>query len=239
MGHDKDKKRHKAEKELLKQNETEEEKRARRLAKKAAKAERRAEDAEMGGYSNETNPWNDPNLTRQFTWDKKVEKSRAAGVHEATSAAAQKRKRAELAVELEKVKRSREEREAEKEAWEEERRLLDREREQMDFHEHEKREDEFQLDQTRLRAHIRVREGRAKPIDTLSESLSLLRPECTAAAAGALEVHEPIAIFQHLSERELTELAGDIASHTALDPTNGEFWGAMGSLCEDSLQELA
>ena len=61
--------------------------------------------------------------------------TRAAGVADSSSSAAQKRKRAELAVELEKVKHAREQREAEKEAWEEERRLLDREREQMDFHE--------------------------------------------------------------------------------------------------------
>lgn len=231
-------KRRKEEKEFRKQHETVEEKRVRRLAKKAAKAEHKRESADIGGYTNEANPWNDSNLTNQFVWDKKVEKDRAAGVPDSASSAAQKRKRGELAVELEKVKHAREQRAAEKEAWEEERRLLDREREQMDFHEHEKREDEFQLGQTLLRAHIRVREGRAKPIDMLSESLGLLRSECTAEEAAALELQQPATIFEHLSERELTELRDDIVSHTALDQKNEEFWAAMGQLCDHNIQEV-
>ena len=63
-------KKKKRERELEKLHETEDEKRARRLAKKAAKAEK--QQALLGGYSNETNPWNDANLTGQFVWAKKV-----------------------------------------------------------------------------------------------------------------------------------------------------------------------
>ena len=77
--------------------------------------------------------------------------------------------------ELKKVKRAREQREVERKQQEPERRLIERERESMAFDDNERREDEFQLQQTVLRAHIRVQEGRAKPVDVLSESLSLLR----------------------------------------------------------------
>ena len=53
----------------MQREETEEERRARRLAKKAAKEARKAET--VAGYSNSTNPFNDPNLNEQFVWGKK------------------------------------------------------------------------------------------------------------------------------------------------------------------------
>ena len=98
------------------------EKRARRLAKSAAKAVKRQEDAQVAGYSNQDNPWNDPNLAESFVWGKKTDKDRARGVEE-LSKDGHKRKKVEMQVELEKVKRAREQREVDKEAYEEERRL--------------------------------------------------------------------------------------------------------------------
>ena len=55
-------------------DETEDEKRARRLAKKEAKRARESE--QLAGYSNEANPWNDPHLADAFVWGKKIEKVR-------------------------------------------------------------------------------------------------------------------------------------------------------------------
>ena len=178
-------------------DETDEEKRARRLAKKAAK--RAKESAAMGGYADDDNPWNgaslhlahlpdcmadssafllaDPNLTEQFVWGKKVERERkvnGSAADSASSAEVLKRKRMDQLRELEKAKQARVQREQEREAWEAERVMLEREREQMAFADNEKREEEFQLKQTYLRARIRAGEGRGKPIDLLSESLSLL-----------------------------------------------------------------
>ncbi len=187
MGKDKHKhKDKKRDKELAKLHETDEEKRARRLAKKAAKAAKAEEESQVGGYSNHANPWNDPNLSEQFVWGKKVDKDRSRGIDESSSKEAQKRKRQELQVELEKVKRAREQREIDKEQWEEERRLLDREREQMAFADYQKREDDFQLEQSQVRARKRVQEGRAKPIDMLADSLQLLSE--TIQPAEALEM---------------------------------------------------
>ena len=174
--HDKHHKHHKhskVDKELAKLNETDEEKRARRLAKKDAKAAKQQEDSQVAGYSNGVNPWNDPNLADQFVWGKKVDKDRSKGINLSSSRDAQKRRREELASELEKVKRAREQREIEKEAMEEERAMLDREREQMTFADNEKREDEFQFNQSKVRAHIRNKEGRGRPIDIVCESLTI------------------------------------------------------------------
>ena len=226
----------KRERELEKLHETEDEKRARRLAKKAAKAEKQR--ALLGGYSNESNPWNDASLTDQFVWSKKVDKDRTMGIS-SDSAEAQKRRREAQVEELKKVKRAREQREVEREQQEQERRLIERERESMAFDDNERREDEFQLQQTVLRAHIRVQEGRAKPVDVLSESLSLLRDDLPAERAFDIALQEPLAIFHGLSERELRELHADISTHAELDVERRPFWAAMIDVCAHSLDEIA
>ena len=205
-------------------DETDEEKRARRLAKKAAK--RAKESAAMGGYADDDNPWNgaritpflanlpdrmadssasliaDSNLTEQFVWGKKVERERkvnGSAADSASSAEALKRKRMDQLRELEKAKQARVQREQEREAWEAERVMLEREREQMAFAENEKREEEFQLKQTYLRARIRAGEGRGKPIDLLSESLSLLLDDADPETARDIKPHVSAQQIQRLS----------------------------------------
>mmetsp|Transcript_44369 Transcript_44369/g.73606 ORF Transcript_44369/g.73606 Transcript_44369/m.73606 type:complete len:610 (-) Transcript_44369:413-2242(-) len=232
----KHKHKHKSrEKELAKLKETDEEKRARRQAKKAAKALKREEQSQVGGYTNEANPWNDPNLSEQFAWGKKQEKDRARGIPDFASKEAQKRKREELEAELRKVKYAREQREAEKEAFEEERRMLDREREQMAFVDNEKREDEFQFAQSKERAKIRSKEGRARSIDLVCESLTLFDDGMTPERALEIELMDPMTVFHHLSVRELRELDGDIASYGELDLVNEVFWDAMRHMCKHQL----
>uniref|UniRef100_A0A6T7CIP1 Splicing factor Cactin n=1 Tax=Coccolithus braarudii TaxID=221442 RepID=A0A6T7CIP1_9EUKA len=233
--HDKHDKRDKAEKHLAKLTETEEEKRERRLQKKALKAQKRAEGSELAGYSNSANPWNDPNLTEQFVWGKKLEKD--GGSREMFSKAAQKRRREELATELEKVKHSRDQREREKEEMEEERRLLEREREQLAFADNEKREDDFQHEQSKRRALIRQQEGRARPIDHLCASLTLFEAEIPPERALEVELQEPIGVFHQLNIRELRELRAEIASYSDLDDGNVDLWKSMAHLCEHKLQE--
>eukprot|EP00908_Phaeocystis_cordata_P010827 Transcript_21680.p1 GENE.Transcript_21680~~Transcript_21680.p1 ORF type:complete len:636 (-),score=346.15 Transcript_21680:280-2187(-) len=238
MGKDKHKhKDKKRDKELAKLHETDEEKRARRLAKKAAKAAKAEEESQVGGYSNHANPWNDPNLSEQFVWGKKVDKDRSRGIDESSSKEAQKRKRQELQVELEKVKRAREQREIDKEQWEEERRLLDREREQMAFADYQKREDDFQLEQSQVRARKRVQEGRAKPIDMLADSLQLLSETIQPAEALEMRLQDPLLVFEHLSGRELTDLRRDIEQIAQLDEAQRTFWDAMLLVSETALRE--
>ena len=132
-------------------------------------------------------PHLDPNLGDQFVWAKKDERDRKLHGEAAASADAIKRRRADQLRELEKAKRARVEREQEREVWEAEKLLLEREREQMAFVDNEKREEEFQLRQTRLRAHIRAGEGRGKPIDLLSESLSLLHDDVDPELARTIK----------------------------------------------------
>ena len=227
----KDKKR---DKDRAKYEETDEEKRARRLAKSAAKAVKRQEDAQVAGYSNQDNPWNDPNLAESFVWGKKTDKDRARGVEELDKDG-KKRKKYDMQLELEKVKRAREQREVDKEAYEEERRLLDRDREQMAFADHQKREDEFQLEQSKVRVKRRVQEGRAKPIDVLADSLALLDDGFEPSDALDTKMQDPLLVFDSLNQRELAEVRGDIMEIAQLDEPRRPFWEAMRLVCEQQL----
>lgn len=90
------------------------------------------------------------------------------------------------------------------------------------------REDEFHLEQAKLRAQIRIREGRAKPIDIIAKNLIDDDPT-------DFEMTEPHKLFRDLSVEELVELKGDIAAHADLDKTNGEFWMSLAVVCDDEL----
>ena len=69
------------------------------------------------------------------------------------------------------MKRRREEREREQAWMEEEKARMQRMREEQQHAEWEKSADQFHLEQSKVRAKIRIREGRAKPIDVLAKNL--------------------------------------------------------------------
>eukprot|EP00741_Cyanophora_paradoxa_P022631 tig00021493_g21856.t1 len=239
----KEEKRAKKEKEKKrsKLDETPEERRARRLAKKQKKEAKRAEkersskkeDKSFFGYTNDNNPFGDSNLKEQFVWKKKNEKLVELGVDpQALSKERERLRREELRREIDKVKKRREEREEEKMRWEEERSRLAREREGMSFQEWEKKEDEFHLKQAIIRSEIRIKEGRAKPIDIIAKNLHLDKD-------FDIEMNEPYKIFKGLPVAEIEELKADIATHLELDQEKGhrEFWNAMMVVCEDELEQ--
>ena len=67
------------------------------------------------------------------------------------------------------------------------------------------------------RARKRVQEGRAKPIDVLADSLSLLGDELKPEEALEMKLQDPLLVFDQLNERELTELRADVLSLAQLD----------------------
>ncbi|KAK7345452.1 hypothetical protein VNO77_16056 [Canavalia gladiata] len=120
--------------------------------------------------------------------------------------------------EIEKVKKAREERAFEKAQHEEEMvksiiifcyqleaklyftvdvsALLARERGRAEFQEWEKREEEFHFDQSKVRSEIRLREGRARPIDILTKYLN-------GSDDLDIEINEPYMVFKIQIQLEL------------------------------------
>lgn len=116
------------------------------------------------------------------------------------------------------------------------------------------KEDEFQLEQARKRAEIRVRENRAKPIDLLALNLKWGNPdgpqndnnpfddpdEEDEGAGLEVDLDEPYKIFDDLALEEVQELHEDIKMHMTLEKAdrNREFWRCLNVVCEDTLRTL-
>ncbi|OTB05157.1 hypothetical protein M426DRAFT_320214 [Hypoxylon sp. CI-4A] len=105
-------------------------------------------------------------------------------------------------------------------------------------------EDKFVLKQAKKKADIRVREGRAKPIDLLAFNLRYIDTDRDVFddddADADIEVPLPDAVISGLTESELDELVTDITSYHTLEtnPRNGDYWKALQTLCRDRRQRL-
>lgn len=105
-------------------------------------------------------------------------------------------------------------------------------------------EDSFVLKQAKKKADIRVREGRAKPIDWLAVILRVIDPDRDLLDDDEEEVqHEvvdPEGVFEGLNDAQLLELENDINSYLALEKNkkNQEYWKTMQIICNDRRQKL-
>ncbi|XP_049876850.1 cactin [Pectinophora gossypiella] len=227
----------KKQKELLKANETPEEKRARRLREKQEKERKRRErmgwDNEYQCYTNQDNPFGDSALTNTFVWSKKLAKEGVKNVSRDELEALNRQKQLENKIELEKVKQRRLEREAERVAREAEALAAARAREAQQFSSWARQEDAFHLQQARLRSQIRIRDGRAKPIDLLAWYVS--SEECV----DALEMHEPYTYLNGLQTQDLEDLLEDIKVYKELENNaNVSYWEDVETIVQDELGKL-
>lgn len=224
-------------KELMKANETPEEKRARRLLKKEAKERRRKErmgwDNDYLHYTNGDNPFGDANLLSTFVWSKKLAKEGLIGVSRDELERRNRRKQEENKLELEKVKKRRQEREQERQEREEAMMRLQREKEAAQFQSWATQEDQFHLEQARLRSKIRIADGRAKPIDLLAKYIN------SEEEVDAIEMHEPYTYLNGLTVKDLEDLVEDIKVYIKLEHgKNLDYWNDITVIVEDELHKL-
>lgn len=94
-------------------------------------------------------------------------------------------------------------------------------------------EDLFVLKQAKKKAEIRVKEGRAKPIDWLTVTLRIIDPTRDPLddeiADSDLDVVDPDGVFEGLSQTQLQDLEKDIDTFVNLETNakNREFWQVM------------
>ncbi|PQE20274.1 cactin protein [Rutstroemia sp. NJR-2017a BBW] len=105
-------------------------------------------------------------------------------------------------------------------------------------------EDNFVLKQAKKKAEIRVREGRAKPIDWLAVILRVIDPDRDLLDVDEeevqLDVVDPEGVFEDLNESQFEELENDIKSYIALETNrkNQDYWKTMQIICNDRRQKL-
>ena len=106
-------------------------------------------------------------------------------------------------------------------------------------------EDIFVLKQAKKKAAIRVREGRAKPIDWLAIILRIIDPDRDLLDGDEgeevqMDVVDPEGVFEGLDDAQLRELEVDISSYIALEKNkqNLDYWTTMEIICKDRRQKL-
>src|SRR6266403_2254785 len=132
--------------------------------------------AELSIYSATDNPFHDVNLGQQFRWHKKNEREKKMGLSPVEAQRRDAARRQEAKEELERLNRRRAEREAEQRLREEEEVRMQRLAESAQMAEWIVKDGDFQLEQERRRAAIRVKEKRAKAIDFLALNLRYVNP---------------------------------------------------------------
>ncbi|KAI4871746.1 hypothetical protein NFI96_029490 [Prochilodus magdalenae] len=227
----------KKQREMMKALETPEEKRARRLAKKEAKERKKREkmgwSEEYMGYTNADNPFGDNNLLGTFKWQKALEKKGIGHLGEKELKERNKHIQEENRRELQKVKQLRLEREREKAMREQELEMLQREKEAEHFKTWAEQEDNFHLHQAKLRSKIRIRDGRAKPIDLLAKYISAEDDDLS------VEMHEPYTFLNGLTVTDMDDLLEDIKVYMELEQgKNVDFWRDMTTITEDEISKL-
>ncbi|KAI1301741.1 Cactin [Halotydeus destructor] len=243
-------------KEAMKAVETPEQKRMRRLAKKEAKDKKRKAESwgdDYSSYTNADNPFGDSDLQNTFVWSKKYEK---LGIREISTDEIERENRkkwGENKLELEKVKQRRLEREKEREERQEEVDQSQREKELAHFKEWEKQEDGFHLRQAKLRSRLRIKDGRAKPIDKLAryfdvhavkqehekEEEEKNRDQEEDEYYSGIEMREPYIILNGLRRSDLEDLLEDVKVYMKLDRhDNSHCWRDIQIIVEDELGKL-
>ncbi|PKX98220.1 splicing factor cactin [Aspergillus novofumigatus IBT 16806] len=106
-------------------------------------------------------------------------------------------------------------------------------------------EDMFVLKQAKKKAEIRVKEGRAKPIDWLTVTLRVIDPTRNPLddeiADSELDLVDPDGVFEGLSQSQLLELEKDIDTFLNLEKNsqNRDFWKTMKVICRDRQKTTA
>lgn len=224
-------------KEEMKAKETPEEKRIRRLMKKEAKERARKQrmgwDKDYLHYTNDDNPFGDANLLSTFVWSKKLAKEGLTGMTNDDLERINRQKQEENKLELEKVKKRRQEREQERQEREEAMMRQQREKEAAQFESWATQEDQFHLEQARLRSRIRIADGRAKPIDLLAKYIN------SEEEVDTVEMHEPYTYLNGLTIKDLEDLVEDIKVYIKLEHgKNLDYWSDITVIVEDELYKL-
>ncbi|KAF8220365.1 hypothetical protein L208DRAFT_1416846 [Tricholoma matsutake] len=227
-----------------------EERKARKAEKKRIKEEEEARQvAELSVYSATDNPFHDVNLGQQFRWHKKNERDRKSGLSLAEAQRRDAIRRQDAKEELERLNRRRAEREVEQRLRDEEEMRMQRLQESAQMSDWLSKEGDFQLDQERTRATIRIKEKRAKAIDFLALNLKYVNPPADDGDSPAedhedagleIDLDEPYNIFDNLSTEQIEELHDDIERYLTLEDTtvNLDFWTNMMVVCKDRLDTI-
>uniref|UniRef100_A0A0R3RSP8 Splicing factor Cactin n=1 Tax=Elaeophora elaphi TaxID=1147741 RepID=A0A0R3RSP8_9BILA len=171
-------------------------------------------------YTNTNNPFNDPNLTSTFIWTKKLAAEGKADLSLKQIEKMNRDRTLKNLAEMEELKRNREARDAAREDLE----MIKRDEERRHNSDWYATEEGFLLNQAKLRTQIRLKEGRAKPIDFLARYISYDSEKAESKKDEEFELVDPIAYLRGLKIRDLEDLLEDIKVYRRIDPSDNSVW---------------
>ncbi len=182
------------------------------------------------GYTDENNPFGDPNLTKPFIWEKKNQKYLSMGIDPSSindeKTILQKIKNAKS--EIDYLNKLRAEREANKAP------KVQIETNNIDWKE---KDDSFLLTQEQLRTEIRIKQGREKPIDFFIKVLKIYKKQFPLPKNFFMlsAYKHPYELFDLLSIDNIKELYKDLKFHADIDKEDINFWNSLICICETKL----
>lgn len=179
-----------------------------------------------------------------FVWKKKYEKLGIKDIGAVHLKQINEEKWKEKQKELAKINQRKIEREREKEERLKELERQQREKEAAQFDTWEAQEDDFHLKQAKLRCKIRIKEGRAKPIDLLARYVDTFTEKKEDDRDDEIELPpfrlaEPYLCLNGLRLNDLEDLQEDIKIYKKLDnEENLDFWNDIKIIVDDEINKL-
>lgn len=178
-------------------------------------------------YSDDNNPFGDPNLSKPFFWLKKNQKFLSLGMdptyfnEEKTILSKIKNAKQEI----DYLKKLRNERENNK--------ALSKFQPLESDLEFKEKDENFLLDQEQLRTEIRLKQGREKPIDFLLNLLNIYKGK-TKIPKNFYKIstyQKPYEIFDLLSLNETKEIFKDIQFYVNISKDDKNYWNSLFNIC--------
>ena len=190
------------------------------------------------GYTDENNPFGDPNLSQSFNWELKNKKYLSMGIDpsflydEKTILLKIKN----CSSEIEELKKLRNERES--------KRLTQMPKMDKNIEDNKDKDKIFFINQEKLRSEIRIQQGREKPIDFLVNTLYIYEGQNKIPKNfyDNIIYQKPYKIFEKMSTENLNDLYKDIEFQKILNESNEKenekmFWESIFIICESYVKE--
>ena len=170
------------------------------------------------GYTDDNNPFGDPDLSKPFVWNKKIEKMRARGLEPYLDIQSLILKLRGVKKDLDKIRKSKLEREENKEKGTDQK-MQNKEVDEQIFDEWKNKDEKFHLAQEKLRTEIRIKQGREKPVDFIHKVLMIWKGffKIPVDYFEIPEYQKPYLLYDLLDAENIKELYNELNIQLAID----------------------